>query len=301
MSFPYVTDIANVLLGTSWHLPLPTFGLLVAAAVLTGTRVFQLQVQRQALHGRLPQAAQSMVGDLVSIAVLAGIVGARVFHILDAPAQFLARPASMIFTTSGFSIYGGICFGVIAGILWLRSKRLPVAPMLDAAAPALMLSYGVGRLGCQLSGDGDWGIAANMALKPDWLPDWLWTQTYDGNILGQVIPEPGVYPTPVYEAVMAALLFCVLLVLRRDSNRPGFLFSAYLMLAGFERLLIEKIRVNLDHGVFGLQLTQAEAISTALIVAGAIGMLATFGSRPVWVKVVFALGALAALSACAPF
>jgi phosphatidylglycerol:prolipoprotein diacylglycerol transferase len=173
--------------------------------------------------------------------------------------------------------------------------------MLDAAAPALMLGYGIGRLGCQLAGDGDWGIAADMALKPGWLPDWLWAQTYAGNILGVVLPAPGVYPTPLYECAAALVLALVLQLVRSPRHRAGFVFSLYLLLAGFERLLIEKIRVNVEHDVLGMALTQAELISVVLIVAGLVGMLATLATRTLWVRILVSLGVLTALSACAPW
>jgi phosphatidylglycerol:prolipoprotein diacylglycerol transferase len=78
----------------------------------------------------------------------------------------------MILTRTGFSIYGGLCFGIVVGVIFVKRRSVPVIPMLDATAPAMMLGYGIGRLGCEIAGDGDWGIAANMALKPSWLPDW---------------------------------------------------------------------------------------------------------------------------------
>jgi phosphatidylglycerol:prolipoprotein diacylglycerol transferase len=224
-----------------------------------------------------------------------------VFHIIDYPTQFLADPSAMIFTRAGFSIYGGLFFGIAAGALFLKRRAVPIMPMLDATAPSLMLGYAVGRLGCQLSGDGDWGIASDMTLKPHWLPNWLWAQTYDGNVLGVLIPDPGVYPTPVYESGAALVLFGVLWALRSASRRPPHLFSVYLLLAGFERLLIEKIRVNARHDWLGIGLTQAEAISVLVVVAGLLGVLVTLTGRRLWVRILLALSVVAALSACVPF
>jgi phosphatidylglycerol:prolipoprotein diacylglycerol transferase len=300
MAFPYVTDFFNAILGTHWMLPIPTFGLVVAAAIVVGTGVARLEARRMGAVGKLPPATHSMVGDLALVAVVAGLVGARVFHIVDHPAQFLADPAAMIFSRAGFSIYGGLCFGIAAGVVFLKRRAVPIAPMLDATAPSMMLGYALGRLGCQLAGDGDWGIASDMALKPHWLPDWLWAQTYDGNIVGAVIPDPGVYPTPVYESIAALVLFGVLWWLRRQAQRPGYLFSVYVLLAGFERLLIEKIRVNPEHDWLGIRLTQAEAISVLLVVAGLLGMLLTLTGRTLWPRVVLAVGVVTALSACVP-
>ena len=241
-----------------------------------------------------------MVSDLVLVSVLAGLVGARVFDILDHPASFLAHPLAEIFTRTGFSIYGGLCFGFIAGAIFLKRREIPVAPMLDAVAPSLMLGYAIGRLGCQLSGDGDWGIASNLALKPQWLPHWLWAQTYDGNILGITIPAPGVYPTPLYESLVCLALFALLWRLRRGGERPGYLFSIYLILAGFERLLVEKIRINPRHDWIGIPLTQAELISFLLVLVGLGGVIWTLAGRRIWLRVLLAAGVLVALSACVP-
>jgi len=300
MSFPYITDILNAALGTHWMLPIPTFGVVVAAAIVIATSLARMEARRLEATGRLPPSTHGVVGDLALVSAMAGLVGARVFHIIDHPAAFLADPTAMIFSRAGFSIYGGLCFGVAAGVLFLRRRAIPVAPMLDATAPSMMLGYAVGRLGCQLAGDGDWGVASDMTLKPTWLPDWLWAQTYDGNIVGVVIPDPGVYPTPIYESAAALLLFGVLWALRSETQRPAFLFSVYLLLAGFERLLIEKIRVNPQHDWLGVHLTQAEIISVVLVVAGLLGVLITLTERRLWPRIVLALGVVTALSACIP-
>jgi phosphatidylglycerol:prolipoprotein diacylglycerol transferase len=300
MSFPYVTDIVNAIFGTRWHLPLPTFGVIVAIAVVLATWVATHLVRRYEELGRLPPRSHALVTDMVLVSVLVGIVGARVFDIFDHLDRFLADPLSMLFTRAGFSIYGGLCFGLVAGVIFVRRRSVPVIAMLDATAPAMMLGYGIGRLGCQLSGDADWGIAANMFLKPSWLPDWLWAQTYDGNIAGIVISPPGVYPTPIYEIMMALAIFWVLWRLRLHGNRIGYLFSVYLLLAGFERLMIEKIRINTRYELFGAHVTQAEAISFVLVLAGLIGVLVTLRRQRLWTRVIVSAGVLGALSACAP-
>ena len=157
-------------------------------------------------------------------------------------------------------------------------------PFADAIAPALMVGYGVGRLGCQLSGDGDWGIV-NEAATPSWwiFPDWMWSYTYPQNVLNQGVPledcvgyycnelSPGVYPTPVYEMIMAFIIVVILWALRKKLPVPGMLFAVYLMLNGVERYWIEKIRVNARYDIFGYHPTQAEIIAVLFFVAGAIG------------------------------
>jgi phosphatidylglycerol:prolipoprotein diacylglycerol transferase len=299
MSYPHLTDILNAAFGTDWALPIPTFGVLVAMALAISTSVARAEARRLESLGRLPPSTNLVIGDIVFASALAGLAGARVFYILDNTDQFLANPLAMIFSRGGFSIYGELLAGIVVGISLLRRRGLPVAPMLDAIAPALMLGYAIGRLGCQLSGDGDWGIPADMALKPAWIPDWLWAQTYDGNILGVAIPNPGVYPTPLYESAAALLLFGVLYRCRLVHARPGYLFSLYLLLAGFERLLVEKIRINPRHEWLGISATQAEVVSVLLIVTGVLGVVVALRGRRLWPRFVIAASVLAALSACA--
>jgi prolipoprotein diacylglyceryltransferase len=149
-----------------------------------------------------------------------------------------------------------------------------------------MLSYGVGRLGCQLSGDGDWGIA-NTAPKPGWmsgLPDWMWSFKFPHNVNNEGIPIPGcvgrwchelpepVFPTSFYEFLMAAVLFAVLWGIRKRIQVPGLLFSIYLIMNGAERFLIEQIRVNSLYTFGSIQVTQAQIISSLLIIIGIFGV-----------------------------
>ncbi len=285
MAYPYLGDIIKALTGIDLPLPIPVFGLSVVLAMFVAGAFLRRELARLHASGELgyaqlryrtargerarrPVAPAGMVSDLTLVTLAAGIVGARVFHILEHTDGFLADPAAMIFTRSGLSIFGGLIFGTLAGLVCVRRWQLPAPAVLDAAAPALMLGYALGRIGCQLSGDGDWGIAADMALKPDWLPAWLWAQTYENNIVGEAIALPGVYPTPLYEAAMCIALFGVLWALRRHGFQKGWLFAVYLVCAGIERLLIEQIRHNpvLDFGVF--RCTQAEVIAVLLILCG---------------------------------
>lgn len=300
MSFPYVTDLLNAAFGTHWELPIPTFGVVVMTAAVVAGALARKEVERREAAGGLPNGTHRLVGDLTAIALVAGLLGARLFYVLDRWDAFAADPWPMIASRGGFSIYGGLCLGLVSAVWYLRRRNIAVLPMLDAAAPSMMLGYAIGRLGCQLAGDGDWGIAADLALKPNWVPGWLWAQTYDGNILGVAIPPPGVYPTPLYETAAALVLFGVLWLLRSASYRPGFLFSAYLLSAGFERLLIEKIRVNPEHAWLGTWLTQAEAISILVVMGGLAGTLLTLRSRRYWTRALLAFGVSAALSACVP-
>jgi len=161
---------------------------------------------------------------------------------------------------------------------------LVIGYVLDDVAPALMISYGVGRLGCHFSGDGDWGIV-NTAAKPDWIPQFLWSYDYPNNVINETANSkiPGctwdycnvlaeaVYPTPLYEFLMALILFGLLWFLRKRIKTVGLLFFIYLILNGLERFWIEKIRVNEDYEILGMQSTQAEFIAVMLMLIGLIG------------------------------
>jgi phosphatidylglycerol---prolipoprotein diacylglyceryl transferase len=236
--------------------------------------------ENQAVH------PYELVSNMTMIAAFAGIVGARVFHILENTSEFAQDPMGMLFSTGGFTFYGGLIFGA-AGVIWYaRRHGIPTLHLIDACAPGLMLAYGVGRIGCQLSGDGDWGLP-NTAAKPDWLsflPDWAWSYTYPHNVIGEGIPIPGcegpycaalevpVYPTPLYEAVMGLSLFLILWGLRKRLTTPGLLFAVYMIVNGLERFFIEKIRVNTVYEMGSLQVTQAEIISLLLILTGVAGI-----------------------------
>ncbi|HEX7072230.1 MAG TPA: prolipoprotein diacylglyceryl transferase family protein, partial [Rhodothermales bacterium] len=190
-----------------------------------------------------------------------------------------ASPGRMIFSTGGFTFYGGLLVAGAAIAWYTRSKNLRLGLVADAFAPGLIIAYGIGRIGCHLAGDGDWGIASNLAARPSWIPMWLWAETYPNNILNIPIAEPGVYPTPIYEFAMAAVIFGILWSLRRHPFKPWWLFSLYLVFVGIERFLIEQIRVNNVFGFIGMQVTQAELISVALMIVGVVGLALTMRRR----------------------
>ena len=227
------------------------------------------------------------VGNITLIAAFAGLIGAKIFHNLENPAEFIADPIGALLSFSGLTMYGGLICGGIAVVWYARKNNIKIPHLIDAVAPSLMLAYGVGRIGCHVSGDGDWG-QVNTSPKPDWLdflPDWMWAFDYPHNVIREgvpipdclgthcfVLPEP-VWPTPFYEAVVSIILFGLLWGLRKKIRIPGMLFSIYLVLNGVERFFIEKIRVNEVYNIFGFQPTQAEIISVGLVILGVVGMV----------------------------
>ncbi|HCS64881.1 MAG TPA: diacylglyceryl transferase [Cellvibrio sp.] len=301
MSYTYLTDLINELFGTDIHLPIAMFGTFVGLAIIVAVYLVQREVQRfekLGLISGIKGNSAKLIGDLAMVAVLFGVMGAKLFDVIERPADLFNDPIDAIFSSGGFSIYGGLIFGFLAGVIFLKKRSIPIVPMLDAVAPALILSYGIGRLGCQISGDGDWGVAADMSLKPEWLPEWFWAQTYENNALGVVINSPGVYPTPLYEALMSFCIFIFLWSVRRRQQAVGQLFFIYLILSGLERILIEKIRINQEYSFWGINATQAEIISVFLVASGLIGFLKLSKSRYI-PKLIFSLFVMGALTACA--
>ena len=228
-----------------------------------------------------------LMGNIVGIAAITGILGAKIFHNLENLDDFFRNPIEALVSFSGLTFYGGLIVAAYAVLRYTNQHKIPAIHMIDAAAPGLMLAYGMGRVGCQMAGDGDWGIN-NLAPKPNWmnaLPDWMWSFRYPNNVVGDGIPIPGcsgshcnmlefpVFPTPFYESVVCIILFFVLWSLRKRISTPGLLFSIYLMMNGVERFFIEKIRINTTYNIFGHHITQAEIISTLLFLAGLIGVI----------------------------
>ena len=223
---------------------------------------------------------QDRVGDIIILGALFGFLGAKIFHNLENWNELMLDPIGSLLSFSGLTFYGGLICAALA--IWWYAKKHGIAfwHLNDAAAPALMLSYAIGRIGCQVSGDGDWGIA-NLKPNPySWLPNWMWSYTYPHNVVGEGVAIPNctgqycnqlaeaVYPTPFYETLMCLGLFFVLWSLRKKIKVPGLLFAIYLILNGTERFLIEKIRVNTQYHIFGFHPTQAELISFSLILIG---------------------------------
>ncbi|EOR95840.1 Prolipoprotein diacylglyceryl transferase [Arcticibacter svalbardensis MN12-7] len=227
------------------------------------------------------------MSTLIVWAAVWGFLGAKIFHNLEYFDDFLRDPIGGLLSFSGLTFYGGlICGG--AAVLYLANKKgIKPVHMLDVGGPGMLLAYGVGRMGCHMSGDGDWGIE-NYNPKPGWLswaPDWVWSFKFPHNVINEGIPIPGcvgrycselpvgVYPTSFYEFLAGVLLFFVLWSLRDKIKPAGMMFSIYLIIAGVERFCLELIRVNSKYHVLGLGFTQAELISIILVILGIIGAI----------------------------
>jgi phosphatidylglycerol:prolipoprotein diacylglycerol transferase len=298
-------------------LPIPTFGLMVACAMLGAYFVLRADLARRGLSaarsganagandagksasgggkgakaaakvtaktGAAAKAAAKSAGaghaakadragagrieaeTLIAIPCLAGIIGAKLYHVLETPQDLLASPLEELFSPYGFAWFGGFLAG-LAAFIWIgRSKGVPLLELFDAGSPAAALGYGIGRIGCLLSGDGDYGI-------PTSLP---WGMSFPN---GLVPTTERVHPTPIYEFIAACAIAGMLwrlgareLASWRVSNEAravralpaGTVFAVYLVLTGVARFLVEFIRIN-PRPFLGMSNAQAAGLASAI-------------------------------------
>jgi phosphatidylglycerol---prolipoprotein diacylglyceryl transferase len=314
---------------------------LLLAGLLVGLKLYEKNKQKL----KTPEQRtvriwpHDRVGDIAIIALILGILGAKVFDNLENWGEFIKDPIGRLLAPAGLTFYGGLIVAAV-GVCWYAVKKgVKLIHLLDSAGPALMIAYAVGRIGCQVAGDGDWGIhnsayvndsATHVVLAkpgeykqnleknvnyflngmvkslekdslvsvagkqadslvqlrhcsfkaPSFLPVWMVAYNYPKNVNGdgnfipgdtdehnKALPQP-VFPTPFYETIMATILFLVLMALRKRIKTAGVLFGIYLIMNGAERFLIEKIRVNSTYDIWGFHPTQAELISSGLVISG---------------------------------
>lgn len=239
-------------------------------------------------------------GTITILAAVVGILGAKIFHNLENLDTFFRDPVGSLLSFSGLTFYGGLICATIAIVWYAKKNNIKALHLADCITPGVLLAYGVGRIGCHIAGDGDWGIP-NPDPMPDWLsflPEWVWKYDYPNNVLGEgvrmlegtIYPgygthlDPAVFPTAIYEVCMATALFAFIWSIRKKLTTPGMMCSVYLIVVGVERFIIEKIRVNNVFDVLGMEVTQAEVISVVLITFGLAGIFLTKKYGEKWAR-----------------
>ena len=236
-------------------LPIKTFGLMFALGFVAAGAIIQRRLREL---GRPVDWAY----EITFSALAGGLVGARGYYVVTHTGELADDPLGTLFGNSGLIWYGGALGGALAVLLWARWRGFLERTLLDVCAIPLALGYGIGRVGCQLAGDGDYG-------KP-W--DGPWAMAYSDGVIPTDVP---VHPTPIYETLVIGLV-AYGLWRGRDAFRPGVIFGLYLVAAGTERFLVEFVRRNEDAA---LGLTAAQLTSLGLLTAG-IAWLALAARKP---------------------
>ena len=228
------------------RLSVPTFGLMLWLAAVVAAFVMDRGFRRARINA-------DAVG-MVAVAVVAGIVGAKLWHVIDTPLEFQEQGWRVLWDSAGFAWFGGLIFGISALLIQGWLSRIGGLRTLDLAAPAAAIGYGIGRIGCFLSGDGCYGI-------PTRLP---WGMSFPNGIEPTFVR---VHPTPLYEFA-AGLLIGAWLWFRGGKPRgAGAIVGEYLVLSGIARFLVEFVRRNpkVLGGVSNAQLAAAASVLAGIV------------------------------------
>jgi phosphatidylglycerol:prolipoprotein diacylglycerol transferase len=233
------------------------YGFMLSVTFIVASILLSKELERK-------QMDPELVGPATILAVVFGWLGSKIFDVFEYWDRFVKNPMKYMLSGSGLTFLGGFLFATAAILTYLRFKKVNLLRFCDATTPGLMIGYGIARIGCQLSGDGDYGI-------PTTLP---WGMSYPN---GTVPTTQIVHPTPVYETLISFILFGILWKLRKRPAPNGWLFFLYLVLSGTERFLIEFIRLN-PSWLFGL--SQSQLTSGSLIIVGIVGLVMQRNEAP---------------------
>src|SRR5882672_10596588 len=254
-------------------LTIPTFGLMVATGLLVAAYILQADFNRLRAQLQNYSSNKSARNEgakdegflIIGIAGLAGLVGARLYHVLESPHELITNP-SVLISRFGFAWFGGFLGGFVALAILARRFRIPLLEFLDLCSPAAAVGYAIGRIGCLLSGDGDYGVPTTLPWGMSF-PDGVVSTTEKCVELGWPA-NCRVHPTPLYEFFIWLVIAAILWRLgKRALNGAGYkgeVFCGYLILTGIARFLIEFIRIN-PRSFFGLSNAQAASLVSILI------------------------------------
>ncbi len=225
-----------------------------------------------------------LMPKLILWAAVWGFLGAKVFNYLENISLYSYYTWEQFWKYSGLTFYGGLVFGAFSFLYIGYKHGIKLIHLADIGSPGMLVAYGVGRIGCHLSGDGDWGIVNNTSKPFYWLPDWMWSFEFPHNVLNagtyingctgkycSILPQ-GVFPTSFYESFIILTIFLAIWCIRRRIKVPGMMFAIYLLIIGLERFLIEEIRVNFKYKILGFYLSEAQIVSLIFIITGVIGL-----------------------------
>ena len=254
-------------------IPVYSYGLMVGIAFIVASYLLSLESKRKKI-------AENVSVNVTFLALIGGVVGSKLLYIIE---EWKNIDKSRLFTTDGLfspmglTFYGGFILAVILIFLYTKAKRIKFMKIADATSPGLALAYGIARIGCHLSGDGDYGVpVSEFASWVPWGTDYSKgtvppSSAFHGTEIAKkfpngIVPEHTLcHPTPVYEFILGVIIFLILWKYRKKFTQDGKLFFLYLILTGIVRFTIEFIRLN-PRILFGL--SEAQLISALMIIFG---------------------------------
>ena len=249
-----------------------SYGLMLGIAFIIASYFLTKELERRKMDPNLST-------EITLIAIIFGIIGSKIFSILENWQAFLADPVGEIFSPGGLTFYGGFLIAAFAIFIIIKKKKIPFLVIADAIAPSLALAYGIGRIGCHLAGDGDYGIPTSLPWGTNYEngtvpPSYAFRGSEIANSFpnGIVPDNTPLHPTPIYEFLIGFIIFLILFKMNRKKVywQDGKVFMFYLIMAGTARFLIEFIRIN-PNFIFGL--SEAQTIAIILILAGSLGLV----------------------------
>ena len=258
-------------------IPVYSYGLMLGISFIVASWLLSREFKRKKYD-------ENVSINVTFIALIGGVIGSKLLYIIEDWPSLSQMQSSKLFSTdglfspAGLTWYGGFILATILIFFYVRAKKIAFLGVCDAAAPSLAIGYGIARIGCHLSGDGDYGLPVSEFAS--WVP---WGTNYANGTLppsaafrgtelakkfGGVVPDNTLcHPTPIYELIIAAIIFWLLWRYRKKFKVDGKLFFLYLVLTGIARLMVEFIRLN-PKLLFGL--SEAQLISIVFIIIGTI-------------------------------
>ncbi len=254
-----------------------SYGLMLGIGFIISSALLGKELRRRGMDAGLGNS-------ITLLAIVFGVIGSKLLYVLENWAIFLRSPG-ILWSPGGLTFYGGFFLATLAIWLYARKRKLKFAPICDAAAPALLLGYGIARIGCHLAGDGDYGtptdlpwasVYSNGTYPPSiafsGFPEIVQQYGVDG-VVPDTIP---LHPTPIYEFLLGLAGFFLLMQLVKKARPAGLLFMVYLIYSGAARFFVEFLRLN-PRLLFGL--SEAQLIAAAMIIAGIIGYAMVSGTK----------------------
>jgi phosphatidylglycerol:prolipoprotein diacylglycerol transferase len=225
-----------------------SYGLMLGVAFFVASYLFTLELRRKNMDPNL-------ASTITMLALIFGIAGSKLFHLFEHWDDFIENPMIAL-SPAGLTFLGGFLLAALVIFVYIRKKKISFLLIADMNAPGLALAYGIARIGCHLSGDGDYGVISELP----------WAYSY---LNGTVPTNTGVtvHPTPIYELICSILIFVFLWYVRKKTSKNGELFAYYLVLTSIARFFVEIIRLNPK--IF-IDLTEAQFISLLLFIIGFI-------------------------------